>query len=220
MAGPRPYAPLPRLSPDRRALVDKNQKLATWTVNRFYSHLRGDRRQEAVSAAYEALVIAASKFDPARGSFSTFAVEWARQRIQRYFEKERRRGFRGVPADGPGLVASLYAPTGEEAARLADFVVADPGPNPDAAPDVAELLAGLPGRERVTLEALYLFEIPARDLARGWGISVARVDQLRRRALKRLRERAGSETDSRLDRATRTAMSTSTTSSSTSTFRD
>lgn len=58
-------------------LIMENQRLVYFVARRF----RGLDRDEAVSAGMLGLVEAARRYDPSKGAFSTYAVQWIRMRI-------------------------------------------------------------------------------------------------------------------------------------------
>lgn len=76
---PAPVVPLTR---DQRDLVSDNMKLVYWAANRMRLGWIDDF-DDVLSDATEGLVVAALRFDPDRGRFSTYAVMWIRYFVNR-----------------------------------------------------------------------------------------------------------------------------------------
>ncbi len=68
------------LNDAQRKLAEDNIGLVYFTIGKYYSSLTGD--DDVISAGMEGLCIAAEKFDPGRGKFSTYAVAVIRNLIR------------------------------------------------------------------------------------------------------------------------------------------
>lgn len=81
----RTSKPLPRLTDEQRQLVEDNHRLAWWFVKlpivSAYVRLFASE-EDAAQAAYLGMCIAASRFDPAKGKFTTYAYQWMRSAVQ------------------------------------------------------------------------------------------------------------------------------------------
>jgi RNA polymerase sigma factor (sigma-70 family) len=182
------------LSPaEQTAIVEANLKFARHIVRcraPFLSPASPDY-DDAVGAATVGLMLAAGKFDPSAGTAFTIFAGWrCRSQLASYLRSRRRRGLRSPPP-GPVPMVSLNYERGPNGLTLAEMLPGRPEHDPDAKPDVASLLGGLPDRERQLIAALYMEEIDSGTLARQMRVSKERLGQLRRRALERLRERVG-----------------------------
>lgn len=68
------------LNDEQRKLAEDNMGLVYFTISKYYKSLVGD--EDVISAGMEGLCIAAEKFDPGRGKFSTYAVAVIRNLIR------------------------------------------------------------------------------------------------------------------------------------------
>lgn len=168
---------------------------------------RGVPREELVSAGTIALIRAASKFDPRRGTpFSSYAA-WS---VESAIIKALRTGsdLVRVPqeqrAEYPIEIVSMDAPVADDegAESTLHEVIADPNqPLPDEGllhmelrHRLAKALWPLDQRSRTVLVLHYgLFgadrEYTLEEIAHRMGVSKQRVEQVRNRALRRLREK-------------------------------
>jgi RNA polymerase primary sigma factor len=192
---------------DREALVTRNLPLAAWCVNRYAPlRFREDPHlfDEMVQEARIGLMIAARKFDPARGvRFGTYATWWCRQRIRRAADNwslgvarvpvhvrgedrlELLRKLRGRSLHGPvphGKRPDHWHPAANS-----------PGPAELAAEAddrayIHRCLRYLPRRQRRVIEMRCLEGATLDQVGRELGITRERVRQLEERALARLRK--------------------------------
>lgn len=179
---------------ERNALVEANLGLVPWAVQRFTptddEHVFQDRK----AAGYLGLIRAAELFDEDRGiAFSTYAVHWIRQAVQRDSEFGSTSPAIHVP---PGtrfepvrVVASLDAPrhSDDDSRTLADLLPAPEDAQDEDVAWVRELLAALPELERRVVVARH--SITSSRLPLAWN-TVARVTGLRHEEAQEVYERA------------------------------
>lgn len=222
---PRPQAnalaaPLPGGNP---AGIDirEHTGLVHWTIKRYrlasYLDLTGSFDiSDLVQAGLIGLHTAAQKFEPHRGiKFSTYAVHWVRQAVQRFIanhlgvlrvpihasERARREGKRpyvyAASLDCPTRSLRSTADSGKT--TLADLI-ADDGPAPDAGLEaesarrqVADLLAraGLTPQERRVLQFRVHGGATLRQVGDELGVSRERIRQVEAAALAKMRKAAG-----------------------------
>lgn len=176
----------------RNELVERNMRLATWAINGM-ACVRACDRDEFTPAAYSGLIRAATKFDPARGRFSTYAARWIRQAVRRAVQCER---VIHVPAHVWDKASKYRHLIGEEPTRAftgAEDYVLDTPTDDEGGRDAAELVellldeVRLPPKEREILARFYGLEGPPETLeviGRSHGISREAVRQRREKALK------------------------------------
>lgn len=158
-------------------------------AGRFQRHNRAADGDEMASLARLAFCRAAPLFDRKRGvRFGTFASRFAVHAICDYLKRERRRRAR------PTVSYDLPLSPGEPD-TLAD-TLPDPAPGPEAAvvaclrdAAVRQVVESvLEGRELYLLRAVYWDGQTVADVARRFGVSPTRGQQIQARALRRLRE--------------------------------
>jgi RNA polymerase sigma factor (sigma-70 family) len=76
---------LPSVRTDVEAwqLVADNTAFVWWVINRWFKHLPLGEREDAYGFGIEGMFRAAQLWEPERGTFSTYATAWIRQRIER-----------------------------------------------------------------------------------------------------------------------------------------
>lgn len=120
-------------SDDQRDTVAANLGLIAWVLQR--SRVPDDRWDDAFQDGVFGLATAARKFDPSRGvKFSTYAVNWIRQAVQRGYGVEQGVNVRRVMfygGDMPPRPVSLDVPQDEDG-RGSPVPVADDDPECDA----------------------------------------------------------------------------------------
>jgi RNA polymerase sigma factor (sigma-70 family) len=180
----------------KEQLITNNLRLAPYCVRRFLSRYRipavlGLDTEDLVSEAFIALCRAAEMWDPARGAFSTYAVVTINNWLINVCKLDR------VSIRSEIEVLSLDTPVGEsEEERLMDLL-------PDQGRDLEEEVMSrnladelraavqeLPDRDREVMTALLQGETPS-ELARAFGCSRQRIDQIQSRAFRRLKHRLG-----------------------------
>jgi RNA polymerase sigma factor (sigma-70 family) len=193
---------------ERNRLVQANLPLVPWTVHRFFPTRDEDTFQDRVQAGRLGLIRAAELFDEGRGcTFSTYAVRWVRQAIQRDREFHSGAPLIRVPRcaqrDGVQVpqVRSLDEPVRDDyGATLGDLIPAAPDASGSSLEDrdlLARLLDGLAPDER----RVFVLRHPddcnsqGRPKVRSWpsiveevGLPYQQVRALYAGALARLRE--------------------------------
>jgi RNA polymerase sigma factor (sigma-70 family) len=178
----------------KEALITENLRLAPYCVRRFLSRYRippvlGLDTEDLVSEAFLALCRAADMWDPARGAFSTYAVVAINNWLINVCKLDRASIRTEIE------MISLDTPVGEsEEERLMDLL-------PDQARDLEEVVMSrsladdlraavreLPERDRAVMTALIQGETPS-ELARAYGCSRQRIEQIQSRAFRRLKNR-------------------------------
>lgn len=137
---------------ERNALVEANVRLVPWVVQRFAYTSDEEAFQQRVAAGYLGLIRAAELFDESRGfKFSTYAVGWIRQALQRAQSEALIRVPECAKARGvqEARVVSLDAPRGEDdRATIGDLIAAPEDDRSEELAQLRELLAQLPALER------------------------------------------------------------------------
>jgi RNA polymerase sigma factor (sigma-70 family) len=178
----------------REQLVTENMRLAPYCVKRFTSRYRipsmlGLDHEDLISEAFIALCRAADMWDPNRGAFSTYAVVAIQNWLINVCKLDR------VGIRNEVEVLSLDSPIGEsEEERLMDLVP-DSGPqledtviNRRLASELHLAVEQLPEKDRRVITGLLRGDNPA-ELARAFGCSRQRIEQIQSRAYRRLRQR-------------------------------
>jgi RNA polymerase sigma factor (sigma-70 family) len=140
-----------------------------------------------------ALVDAVQEYDPARGSFATFALVKMKSAAHHYARAGRYIVRDGGPAraskDAQRLAVCLDSPIGDGGETLGDRLVA-PAPDPMIAVDVESLVARLPRREREVLRRHYTGEGETlQQIGSSIGLSKERVRQIENDGIAMLRRR-------------------------------
>ena len=131
-----------------------------------------------VSEAYVGLTKAAAAWDARKGPFP----QYARLKV----------GFHllSYVRDHAAPVKRRAHQRGEQPIKLVELLEATAGASEEPDPDeIAELMVGLPVRERRILELHYLEDLTLTQIAAQQNLSLARVSQLEQRALQQLREK-------------------------------
>lgn len=161
------------------SLAAENVRLAFWVARRYTA----PDPDGVASAALLGLVEAEAKHDPARSAFSTFAVLLCRQRAVEEVYRQRRDASREVSL-------CYVAPDGHEEEREDLPAVLPHDGSGLMAEAVRAAVDELPEREREIVSRRFGLDGEAETLATigaGIGLSRARVGQLERMALRRLR---------------------------------
>jgi RNA polymerase sigma factor (sigma-70 family) len=203
----------------KEELVTENMRLAPYCVRRFMSRYRipaalGLDVEDLISEAFLALCRAAELWDPGRGMFSTYAVaaihNWLFNvcKLDRLDTSTTETGDETEDSAAAGSqerrehrrrslieLVSLDMPVGEsEDERLMDLLP-DTRPQPEEevlnrrmASELHAAVGELPERDRQVIMGLLRGENPA-DMARAFGCSRQRIEQIQSRAYRRLRRR-------------------------------
>jgi RNA polymerase sigma factor (sigma-70 family) len=188
------------MTEQQERLVMENLRLAPYCVKRFTSRYRIPSvlsldTDDLVSEAFIALCRAAEMWDPKRGAFSTYAVV----AIQNWLINVCKLDRVGIRKEMEML--SLDSPIGEaEEERLMDLLP-DNGPRLEdtvisrrVASELRLAVEELPDRDRRVITGLLRGDNPA-DLARAFGCSRQRIEQIQSRAYRRLRQRLAAVVD-------------------------
>src|SRR5438552_4558825 len=180
----------------KEELITANLRLAPYCVRRFLSRYRipgvlGLDTEDLVSEAFLALCRAAEMWDPERGAFSTYAVVAINNWLINVCKLDRASIRTEIE------VLSLDTPVGEaEEERLGDLLpdqgrgLEDMVLSRSLADDLRAAVRELPDRDRAVMTALLQGETPS-DLARAYGCSRQRIEQIQSRAFRRLKNRLG-----------------------------
>jgi RNA polymerase sigma factor (sigma-70 family) len=187
-------------------LVLDNLRLAPYCVKRFTSRYRipgvlGLDIDDLISEAFIALCRAAEMWDPQRGAFSTYAVVAIQNWLINVCKLDR------VGIRNEVEMLSLDSPIGDaEEERLMDLLP-DSGPqledtviNRRLASDLRVAVDELPDKDRRVITGLLHGHNPA-DLARAFGCSRQRIEQIQSRAYRRLRQRLATVMDPSADKS-------------------
>ncbi len=176
----------------KEALITDNLRLAPYCVRRFLSRYRvpsmlGLDTEDLVSEAFLALCRAADMWDPERGAFSTYAVVAINNWLINVCKLDR------ASIRNELDTLSLDTPVGEaEEERLMDLLpdqgrgIEDVVLSRSLADDLRAAVRELPDRDREVMTALIQGETPS-DLARAFGCSRQRIEQIQSRAYRRLK---------------------------------
>lgn len=160
----------PSAEPDFTALYDEH----VWTVYGFFAYRTGRRAdaEDLTQQTFERALRASKRFDPNRGAASTWLMAIARNLLIDFYRSDRSR--RQTAVDD----ADLAALPGESDAY--DIGVS---------PDLADGLAALAAREREVIALRYGGDLTGQEIAELTGLTLANVQQINSRALRKLRER-------------------------------
>jgi RNA polymerase sigma factor (sigma-70 family) len=199
-AGPREFKPLAPARrnrgaseaglADRQGRVEANVRLASYAVQRFLRRYHIPAAvsldsDDLVSEAFLVLCQAAESWDPARGTFATYAVAAIHNRLLKVCRLER-----GSPIASVEFI-SLHAPVDDEGGRcIEDLLPAVESPEERLIDgtqiDVQKAIAELPERDRQVVLQM-MAGGSAASIARSCGCSPQRVRQIQMRAYHRLR---------------------------------
>jgi RNA polymerase sigma factor (sigma-70 family) len=201
----------------KEELVTENMRLAPYCVRRFMSRYRipatlGLDADDLISEAFLALCRAAELWDPSRGMFSTYAMAAMHNWLFNVCKLDRQDTPAEADAEGAAPtddterrevrrrssrveLVSLDMPVGDsEDERLMDMLP-DTRPLPEEevlnrrmASELHIAVEELPERDRDVIRGLLSGHNPA-DLARQFGCSRQRIEQIQSRAYRRLRRR-------------------------------
>jgi RNA polymerase sigma factor (sigma-70 family) len=148
---------------------------------------------DLVQESYLGMRCAQRKFDPARGTFTTYSRAWIRQHAMKW------RDLMAYPVRIPdsdlpqaGVVRgshhqSIDEPVTDDGRTLAELMP-DRASNVDDRLDVELLLRKLPARDQRVIELRYLLDWPVERVAREMGLQPQSVHKAIRRSLALMRE--------------------------------
>ena len=192
------------MSPKRRRLntravarlVEDNVGLVVWVVGQM--GVREDRLlsfDDHVSAGLVGLWHAAQRFDPAAGvKFETFAYKHIRGAVCDGIRKAWRTRGGSSNSPEPAGMLSLDTPVGHRDGRRLTLGAIIPAPHSDAADpgcrlDLADAISRLPEQQRLVITRYYSEGGRLRECLPGR--TTSRASQVRRSALRQLREMLG-----------------------------
>lgn len=149
-------------------------------------------RDDLVQESYLGMRRAVRRYDPARGSFATYARVWIRQgfglwRDGMAYPVRIPRSESAAAARGAAGEQSIDAPLFPDGPTLADVLPAREV-DPAVKLDVELLMARLSPRDRRVIELRYLHDWPVERVAREVGLEKQSVHKVIRQALARMRE--------------------------------
>jgi RNA polymerase sigma factor (sigma-70 family) len=155
-----------------------------WSVYGFFGYRVGSRQEaeDLTQLTFEKALRSFRKFDERRASFSTWVMTIARNALVDYYRSDR--SSRQEPIGDPNDAESLLGEHGEQQPSLG------------IAPELESALAKLNDRERELIALRFGGDMTGIEISRMTGLTVANVQQILSRSLRRLRsELEGSEAD-------------------------
>ena len=147
-----------------------------WSVYGFFGYRVGSRQEaeDLTQLTFEKALRSFRKFDERRASFSTWVMTIARNALVDYYRSDRssRQEPLGDPDEGEGMVSGEHA--GE--------------PSLGIAPELETALAKLGDREREVIALRFGGDMTGIEISRLTGLTVANVQQILSRSLRRLRQ--------------------------------
>lgn len=152
--------------PDFARVYDEH----VWVVYGFLAYRLGNREvaEDLTQTTFERALRAWSRFDPVRGSERTWLVAIARNTLIDHLRRAER--MRAEPLDERSLAE-----------------LAPPDESDSLSPELIDALAQLPERERELLALRYGGDLTGPEIAQLIGLSLANVQQINSRALRKLR---------------------------------
>jgi RNA polymerase sigma factor (sigma-70 family) len=141
-----------------------------WRVYGFFAYRLGQRdvAEDLTQATFERALRAWSRFDPRRASESTWLLTIARNLLIDHYRRDR---------------SSLIEPIDEELAPL----VPGPADPLEASPELLAALASLSERDREVIALRFGGDMTGPEIARLLDLSLANVQQILSRSLRKLR---------------------------------
>jgi RNA polymerase sigma-70 factor (ECF subfamily) len=167
-----------------------------WNVYGFFAYRlrRRDDAEDLTQQTFERALRAWDRYDPERASVGTWLVSIARNLLIDHYRRDRSGQEESI--DEQPAERMPVAPGSEE-------------PDLDIAPDLAEALEGLGQRERELIALRYGADMTGPEIAELTGLTLANVQQILSRSLRRMR----SELESYADRGPTPARPTAATAS-------
>lgn len=148
-----------------------------WSVYGFFGYHRLSRHdaEDLTQAAFERAIRAWPRYDPARASFKTWLLAIAQNLLVDHHRRQRLR--RHPSTDAEGFDEALLG--------------SEPGPHErfELSPRLAAALASLSERERQVIALRFGGELSGPEIAQLLELSLANVQQIASRALRKLRTR-------------------------------
>jgi RNA polymerase sigma factor (sigma-70 family) len=169
-------------------LIESHMYLVSFVINKLFFAKNQDIKEEMMSIGYEALVVAAHKYEPKRSKFSTFAILKIRSWIIDFFIKSnrlKRTAFQTFSIDGKWEDgATWHELVEDETAQYAERVVFQI--------DIEGLLSRLSQEER---EILSLFlgldeeegQLRLREIGERMGLTTGVTWKRKKQAMAKLR---------------------------------
>jgi RNA polymerase sigma-70 factor (ECF subfamily) len=147
-----------------------------WDVYAFLAYRTGQRAdaEDLTQLTFERALSAWGRFDSRKGSLKTWLLAIARNALIDYYRGSRKATLEPLEH------------AGEEAVMVED-------PDVGIAPELAAALKGLGQRDREVIALRYGADLTGADIAAMLDLSVANVQQILSRALRRLRADLGGE---------------------------
>jgi RNA polymerase sigma factor (sigma-70 family) len=157
----------------KRDLVDLYDE-HVWSMYGFFAYHRLSRQdaEDLTQATFERAIRAFSRYDPARASFKTWLIAIAQNLLIDHPRRERSRRHASIDA---GIDEALLG--------------SSPGPEGrfELSPQLASALATLSEREREVIALRFGGELAGPEIAALLDLSLANVQQIASRALRKLR---------------------------------
>ncbi len=144
-----------------------------WTVYGFLAYRTGRREdaEDLTQAVFERAIKASGRYADGKGSVKTWLLSIARNLLIDHYRADR--SAANAPLDEMGADEPAY----EDAIGLG------------LSPDLATALAELPHRDREVVALRYGGDLSGPEIAAMTGLTVANVQQILSRSLRRMRER-------------------------------
>jgi RNA polymerase sigma factor (sigma-70 family) len=178
----------------RNALIMKNQGIIKYVVN---SRLRipKDLRWEAFQEGVIGMCRAIENYDSEKGAFFPHAVSWVHSTVGQWLQHE-------IRADRCVTINTIRKSNYkvEAASREEPDVLTSSAPSPDECADIqinkqrlAKALSelSLSERERAIIDAHFYKEVHLQELASTFGVSRQRIEQIKKRLLRRIAQKLG-----------------------------
>jgi RNA polymerase sigma factor (sigma-70 family) len=148
-----------------------------WNVYGFFGYRVGSRQEaeDLTQLTFEKALRSFRKFDERRASFGTWIMTIAKNSLVDYYRSDR--SSRQEPIGDPGEAESAVA-----GAQVEDE------PSLGMSPELEAALAKLNDREREVIALRFGGDMTGLEIARMMGLSVANVQQILSRSLRKLRE--------------------------------
>jgi RNA polymerase sigma-70 factor (ECF subfamily) len=149
-----------------------------WDVYGFLAYRTASRAdaEDLTQQTFERALRAWNRFDPDRASAGTWLIAIARNLLIDHYRGDKSRNQVPLEAEDAGLEGWQAPP---------------PEPGSQLSPDLAEAIAALSDREREIIALRYGGDLTGREVAGLTGLTLANVQQINSRALRKLRDALG-----------------------------